>query len=264
MKLSQVTHHEKRFAPVEPYNVFQVPSSGDYMVMLWDHFTAQWDYKPRPVYNHTTNPMPATVPLFGCRPSDFIPMTAPVQRFWFGLIVKAAQHFLTMRQLLDAWIDGTLDHRAFTDQHAAYEPGPNGDPIVIEGGFADYVTGVNLDSEAGPMQIKCLDMAGNIIKKKRQDSKYVYFECIDPYNLPSVDEAWEKPWLVHWATESTAQQLGPKNWVVSRWPQLERFGLEVGFPFPLFGHQGENKVKKARVKPIENGALFSPYNPADA
>ena len=85
--------------------------------------------------------------------------------------------------------------------------------------------------------------------------------------LPSIDEVWQKPWLIHWATEETLDLLpltapidGAQRqvWRVSPFPQMR----PVGTPFPIWGRDGQNRVASAAsLKSIANGQTFSPYVP---
>ena len=158
--------------------------------------------------------------------------------------------------LLSVYEDMIANHRAFTDGNAP------------ESGYADYVTGRNLNAQ--PYRWKSLQSTGNIVNVLGVWSQNPNFYVIESLDLtkppPSVN--WvlaNKPYLIGWATEQTVVQLADGRWQVSHWPQIKTaqrvWGLpESGIPFPIIGN-GKDLMSKTDLKKVANGAAYSPYVP---
>lgn len=234
-------------SPPAPF-VLRVPDTGQFVQAMWDFETEAWDYKPRSiVLNYKKSPpensLPDTVPMFGCKPNDFMPLNRGWQVFWFDLLRLAAHGTHTEQELMDWWGFTTRDGCAFTDNHSAQAPYFG----------ADYIQGLNLGNP--PLAMKCLTTGGNLFKVITSYGKYWQIEALDmSIPPPVVTELLEKPWLIHWATQSTVIETN-YGWKVIRFPKNEG-----GTPFPFISMNGIQMVEQTRVKPVENGTAFSPYN----
>lgn len=264
----------------------RVPDDGgEYFFVLHDWQLKEFGCEPR---QRRLDAVPSTRMLWGCKPTDFMPLNKAAQFWLYNLLRWAANgripdgeieyyytqafHGPEVRTTKDnpearvkctygslkwAWEDFVADHRAFTDAHA-----PDTSP-----GHADYILGRNLDKP--PFQFKSLITTGNIVRKIGSFKEYYIIEAIDitkPMN--SVD--WyvkNKPYLINWATEQTNVRMpDKKTWRVSKFPQLKLAcranGLpEIGTPFPTIGPNNQNWIKKTHVEPIKNGINYSPYAP---
>ena len=174
----------KRYTPLD----FVVPDDGNkYWFGLHDFQTDEWRHKPRSiVLKYRKNPplcaLPETIPMLGCKPNDFYPLSREWQEFWFALLERAADGFMTSDELIDAWKNLVADHRAFTDGHAP------------QNGFIDYITGENLGSSKGPIQMKCLSTGGNLFKQKVRRGSIIDVETLDVTMPPptNLDDVWGK------------------------------------------------------------------------
>jgi hypothetical protein len=249
-----------------------VPAGGDFFRILHDFELSEYNQKPRQLDDGWEQDVPTAMPstrmLWGCRPSDFLPMSREWQIWLYELLKWAvddripAGNMTQIGSLQWAYADLIANHRAFTDQHAP------------ENGYADYVTGRNITAK--PYEWKCLQTSGNLVKKVSYPASAtawfkthcIAIEALDPSQPPPKLE-WvlkEKPHLIGWATEQSVTKLSNGRWVVSRFPQLKvatrAYGIpEVGTPFPVIGTGGVNFIKKIHVKAIASGAGYSPYVP---
>lgn len=271
----------ERTTKLSPRHIFKVPDKGTFHQGVQDIYSGEWyDRNGRPVprsYTKWPNPrmaLPSTIQLWGATQiSEFFPLTKEWQQLWLDMIDRATCYTLsheklpleklTDKHLLYWWAYATQHSLAMTDNHAAIEDGK-----VIKGGFADYMLGVNLENQV-PIAKKSLDMSGNLFKEIGRSGRYIVIETInagriDPKNPkriimakpPHIDDIWEKPWLTHWAVESTITKLPDKSFVQSMFPPRP-----YGLPFPVLGIDGKNLIKPNRVRGVLNGATFSPYHP---
>ena len=261
--------------------IFRVPDEGLFYQGLQDVYSGEWfDQNERPCprairlhyKNAPNNGLPSTVQLWGAiKINEFFPLNEAWQRFWLDLIDRATYYTLsrevlpynqlTPNHLLYWWAYATQHSLALTDNHAAMYHGK-----IIENGCADYILGINVGNP--PIAIKSLSMTGNIFKRiGKQGSENYIIETINagsldeggrfiPADPPSIDEVWNKPWLIHWGVESTTVPVAKGGFVQSAFPP-KPFGL----PFPLMGIEGKNIIGARRVVPIKNGEEFSPYYP---
>jgi hypothetical protein len=264
---------------------FRVPAIGKYHQGLQDIYSGEWfDQNKKPCPRAVTrrykmppsDALPSTIQLWGAIPiGEFFPLTRAWQQFWVDLIDRATEYSLskevvpwqqlTDKHLLYWWRYATQNSLAMTDGHAAWN-----DNKIVDGGFADYMIGVNLDNPK-PIAKKSLDMSGNIFKEIGRTSNYIVIETINagyidpsdpkgkrfiPIAPPKVEDVWDKPWLIHWGVESTTNLLPDKSYTQSAFPPKP-----YGLPFPVLGIDGKNWIKPNRVKAVKNGDLFSPYHP---
>jgi hypothetical protein len=144
------------------------------------------------------------------------------------------------------------------------------DARPVEGGRKDYPTQRNLH-EPKTWEWRCILHGGSLVKILEQDSQWTTIEAIDILKPPPrVEDVFDKPWLIQWATEITTVEISPLNgrrrWQVSEFPQakvaLRHHGLPiVGTPFPLWGRGGINRIRTRYLVPVKNGAVHSPYVP---
>lgn len=278
--------------------VYRVPDEGMFMQAVQDIYSGEWfddDKKPCPRsitrnYNPSKPPsersLPSTMQEWIATPiGEFFPLTVDWQRFWLDLIDRATGFTLsrekvsfgnlTEKHLLYWWAYATQNSLAMTDGHAAIYHGriiP-----VSEGGFADYMLGINLYNADGspnkPIAKKSLTMTGNLFKKIGEEKGYIVVETLNAGYIdsggkfitlppPSVEDVWNKQWLIHWAVESTVIKLPNGSYVQSAFPPRP-YGLPI--PHMGIGLKGEkfgrNYVKPNRLVQVENGSIFSPYHP---
>jgi hypothetical protein len=252
-------------SPASLIHDFRVPAEGRFCQLTHDFENPEWDYKPRSSAYSPGSPnsaLPETVHFQPFDGKDFVPLTEAMQWFHFGLLAKA-NPTLTTDQLKARWRALTVNSVAFTDKHSI-DYGTRffgGDPSK---NYADYILGVNLYNPK-PIAWKSLSTGGNLVKIIAGATTIEAIDFTRP--LPSIDEVWQKPWLIHWATEETIDLLPStatidgadrKTWRVSPFPQMR----PVGTPFPIWGRDGQNRVKStASLKSVSNGQLFSPYVP---
>lgn len=217
-------------------DIFVVPTSGNYYRCL--HYY-EWRGKPRAA----RKPMPETVPMLD--KAQFVPLNKAWQEFWFGLLVKAADGTMTYAQLLDAWASLTCDKRAFTDQHS------------VQNGFCDFILKENMGAK--PISIKTLSCGGNIVQIKSKGIR-ISFRTLDIRNAPpKIDDVWNDQAVIHWATECVRvpeKGYPNKSYMVDKFPQLKGRGV----PFPIVSMKGINSTWMFRLKQINNGQEYSPYN----
>jgi len=189
-------------------------------------------------------------------------LTEEMQWFHFGLLAKANPD-LTKAELKARWRALTVNSVAFTDKHSI-DYGTrfrDGDKTK---NYKDYILGENM-SNRRPIAWKAISTGGNLVKIVSAPRTIEAIDFTKP--LPSIDEVWEKPWLIHWATEETLDLLPftatvdgeqRKVWRVSPFPQMR----PVGTPFPIWGRGGLNRIRSTTsLKRIANGQTFSPYVP---
>jgi len=244
---------------------FLVPAAGRFAQLRHDFESAEWGYKPRTYGLSPSSPniaLPETIHFQPFDSEDFVPLTEPMQWFHFELLARANPS-LTTDELKQRWRALTVNSVAFTDKHSI-DYGTRfygGDPTK---NYADYILGVNLYNPK-PIAWKSLSTGGNLVKIIGGATT---IEAIDfTKGLPRVEDVWEKPWLIHWATEETTDLLpfvstidgvARSTWRVSPFPQMR----PVGTPFPIWGRGGQNRVGSASsLKAVSNGQSFSPYVP---
>jgi len=238
------------------YGRFVVPDDGyTYMQVKHDFETEVWHNKPR-AYNINgwkpdNNPkgaFPDTFPMFAAGGGrDHIRLTEPLQRLWFDLLRQASGLKIPDSVLKERWAEITSHGRALTDSYA------------VQQGYRDYILGQNMDAQ--DIQQKLLTMGGNIVRVVGSDKNNWYVEAITAAQAPSsAAELINKPWLVHWGTQSTIVELG-KVYDVIDWSQLNYDGAQYGVPFMLLSPTGQLQIKKEYLKPIGNGTQYSPYDP---
>jgi hypothetical protein len=281
------------------YDVFQVPDEGIFYQAVQDIYSGEWfdsDGRacPRSVtrrYLPSQPPekrsLPSTMQEWIATPiGEFFPLTKEWQKFWLDMIDRATGYTLNKRNislselnendLLYWWAYATQHSLAMTDNHSALN---DGKVIPIsEGGFADYNLKVNLYLDDGtpnkPIAKKSLGMTGNLYKQIGNAQSYIAVETLNAGYLdstgkklivlppPSLDSVWDKPWLIHWAVESTMIKLSNGSYVQSKFPPKP-----YGLPYPHMGIgtkdslYGVNWVKPNRLARIQNGTVFSPYYP---
>ena len=244
---------------------FQVPAEGTFRQLRHDFENPDWDHKPRSsMYNpgSRNSALPETVVLQPFDGEDFVRLTEEMQWFHFGLLAKANPG-LTTAELKARWKALTVNSVAFTDKHSI-DYGTrffSGDHTK---NYADYILRVNLDNPK-PIAWKAISTGGNLVKIVAGPATIEAIDFTKP--LPAIDEVWDKPWLIHWATEETVDLLPftatvdgaqRKVWRVSPFPQMR----PVGTPFPIWGRGGLNRVKSTTsLKSVANGQTFSPYVP---
>jgi hypothetical protein len=267
MKTLTLTIHRSQAGGQAPtlMHDFQVPGEGHFALLRHDYENPEWGYRPR-TYEilpaRLNIALPETIHFQPFNSEDFVPLTEPMQWFHFELLARA-NPTLTTTELKERWRALTVNSVAFTDKHSI-DYGTrffDGDPTK---NYADYILGVNLYNPK-PIAWKSMSTGGNLVKIIASSRT---IEAIDPSKpLPSIDEVWQKPWLIHWATEETTDQLpfvqeidGARRntWRVSPFPQMR----PVGTPFPIWGSAGQNRIASAAsLKAVSNGQSFSPYFP---
>jgi hypothetical protein len=244
---------------------FVVPAEGTFCQLRHDFESPEWGYAPRssgvaPALPNAAGP--EIIPLQPFDDEEFVPLTEQMQWFHFGLLAKANPG-LSMDELKARWRALTVNCVVFTDEHYidyGTRFGGN-DPTK---NYADHILGMNLDNPK-PIAWRAISTGGNLVKVIAPPTT---IEAIDfTRQLPSIDEVWQKPWLIHWATEETLDPLPStaaidgaqrKVWRVLPFPQMR----PVGTPFPIWGRGGQNRVATAAsMKSVANGQPFSPYVP---
>lgn len=251
----------------------RVPNDGKQYALLrhdwqWPGDGAWPAYKPRSVVYNPSSPnieLPETVHLLPIDKKDFLPLTPALQQYHLD-ILRRANPSVSESVLKQQWKNLTRQSVAFTDRHAwntgdfLHDPSKN---------FALYALGLNLQNPPIAWKVG-ISTGGNLVRITQAPN---YVEAIDPAKpLPSVEELFEKPWLLHWATvecgashdkfEWTQMIDGkPRNaWRVIQFPQLrDATGARVGVPYPLWGYGGLTRVETSRLLPVANGAVLNPY-----
>jgi len=239
-----------------PSGRFVVPNDGYvYMQVKHDFETDLWHHKPRAYsingWNPENNPnggFPDTFPMYaGGGGRDHVRLTESFQWLWFDLLRQASALTIPDSVLKERWAEITEHGRALTDSFA------------VQQGYRDYVLQQNMDAQ--DIQQKILTMGGNIVRIVGSDKNNWYVEAISTSQpAPNAAEIIKKPWLVHWGTQSSIQKLG-SVYEVTDWGQLNYEGVQYGVPFMLLSPNGQLQIKKEFLKPIENGAEYSPYDP---
>jgi len=241
-----------------PVNTFTVPKDNHkYWQLGHDWQTSEWDHLPRSIvkeykkfhpWQERSLPDVFNVIVDGYVKKDYTPMSHDMQMLWFYMIDYSSKH--TMTELVEIWRNVTADGRALTDRHTR------------ENGFADYVTSENIDGK--PMAMLFASFGGNLVRQTRRSGSKIWVETIKADNPPSVHEIEDKPWLWHWAVESTVFQLPDKTYLNSRWHWNFHNGVKYGTPFPFISPTGEARVSRGDVIEVQPGQVISPYNPIEA
>jgi hypothetical protein len=133
----------------------------------------------------------------------------------------------------------------------------------VQGGFCDFVTGRNMG--ARPYAWLTKSTTGNILRVLRDLGTQYEVEAIDlSKDPPPVSELVQKPWLLHWATETGKRTDG--SFYVSRYPQARVIckangWMETGTPIPNTSLGGSYKILKRRVRLMKPNQSYSPYVP---
>jgi hypothetical protein len=242
---------------------FRVPADGTFFQLRHDYESQEWGYKPRSARPGSTES--AGPELVGFEPfngEDFVPLTEEMQWFHLALLGKANPS-LSTDELKARWRALTVNCVVFTDGHYIdYGTRYGGNDLTKN--YADYILGMNLDNPV-PIAWKALSTGGNLVKVISPPTTIEAIDFTKP--LPSIEEVWQKPWLIHWATAQTLDLLPVTTaidgvqrpeWRVSPFPQMQ----PVGTPFPIWGRGGKNQIASAAsMKSIANGEIFSPYVP---
>lgn len=207
------------------------------------------------------------------RAYDFVPMTRDWQYWMLNLWRWSMDDILPMGvwegtyknasnpdMIFDKYTLGSLlwyydqmiqDARSHTD-------GDN-----VQGGFCDFVTGRNMG--ARPWGWLTKSTTGNLLKVKRDLGTYYEVEALDfSQPLPPIEEIADKPWLLHWATETGKRIDG--SFYVTRFPQARSIcrmngWKQTGTPIPNSSLGGSYKILKRRVRVMKGGQSYSPYIP---
>ena len=226
------------------------------MQVRHDFETAFWDYKPR-AYNiggwkPDLNPKGAFPDTFTCTTvggtRERVPLTKPFQQLWFDLLKEASKNNIPEEELIVRWAHITEHGRALTDFFA------------VQQGYRDYILQRNLSAK--DIQQKTLVMGGNIVRVIGSDKNNWYIEAINTSQpAPEAADIIDKPWLVHWGTQSTIEKLGKDGYMVADWGQLNYGSEHYGVPYMVVSPNGKLEIGKEFLKPIANGTVFSPYAP---
>lgn len=243
---------------------FRVPAEGKFRQLKHDYECAEMNYRPR---NYGVNPgspnaaLPETVHLNPFDGIEFVPFPLHMEEFQVALMAKA-DPTLTFAQLKDKWRALTVNSVAFTDKHSI-NYGEFLDPPDPTKNYRDDLLGENLYNPIPIAWKVAITCAGNLVKIITSN----VIEAVDPDNLPDPDYVWQRPWLLHWAVEETIQELDGlqlidgklrKRYRCSPFPQMR----PVGTPIVLWGRGGRTRISESwRIKPIINGATYSPYVP---
>lgn len=133
----------------------------------------------------------------------------------------------------------------------------------VQGGFCDFVTGRNIGAK--PYSWLTKSTTGNLLRVKRDLGGEYEVEAIDLSKPPpSIQEIADKPWLLHWATETGKRIDG--SYYVSRFPQARVIcrlngWTQTGTPIPNTSLGGSYRILKRRVRVMKPGQRYSPYIP---
>lgn len=133
----------------------------------------------------------------------------------------------------------------------------------VQGGFCDFVTGRNMG--ARPYAWLTKSTTGNLLRVIRDLGTYYEVEAVDLSKAPPpLSDVINKPWLLHWATE-TGKQVDGTHYV-SRYPQARVIckmngWKQTGTPILNTSLGGSYKIMKRRVKKVKAGERYSPYVP---
>lgn len=131
----------------------------------------------------------------------------------------------------------------------------------VQGGFCDYVTGRNIG--ARPYAWLTKSTTGNLLRVLRDLGTYYEVEALDlSKSPPPISELAQKPWLLHWATETGKRANG--TFFVSRYPQVRVIckangWTESGTPIPNTSLGGSYKIMKRRVRVMQPNQSYTPY-----
>jgi len=246
-------------------HTFRVPEEGTFSQLRHDFESAKWNYRPR-TSRYDAESLDAAGPeTVGFQPFQaeyFVPLTEEMQWFQFNLLARANPS-LSTDELKARWRALTAGCRVFTEGHSIDYGNQlaGGDPSR---NYADYILEMNLDNPQ-PIAWRAISTGGNLVRLIESPTTIEAIDFTKP--LPSVSEVWEKPWLIHWATEETLDPLPSaitidgeqrQTWRVRPFPHMR----PVGTPFPIWGRGGRNRIASAAsLKSIANGQTFSPYVP---
>lgn len=207
------------------------------------------------------------------RAYDYVPMNRDWQYFMLNLWRWSMDDILPLGEwegqyanknnpdmIFDKYTEGSLlwyydnmiqDARSHTDSDN------------VQGGFCDYVTGRNLG--ARPWAWLTKSTTGNLLRVKRDLGNYYEVEALDlSQPPPKIEDIVDKPWLLHWATE-TGKRIDGSHYV-TRFPQARIICRlngwnQTGTPIPNTSLGGSYKILKRRVKVMNSGQKYSPYIP---
>lgn len=193
----------------------------------------------RPTQNNspiTITGLPDTCKLLD---AAWIPLTEPLQWYWYGLLRANAPAAWTDTQVKAAWKSLTHGGRAFTNKHG------------WNNGYADYVNGVNLGSL--PMSYEPIVTGGNVVALSSLDkvtiAGTVCYQVLVLDSETSPVAYSDKRWFVQWATISRREGY---NILTGKWAREDR---EIQFPqlggrsvpVPLLTKGGMNFIPVHRV-----------------
>jgi len=241
--------------PPEPINFFTVPDNGKtYWIHKRDFQLETWEYKPRSmVLNYKKDPPNSALPdMFwfqGPSNGQFTPLNEKWQHFFFNLLVKSCAGTRDHEEMLQIWHDVMHEARALNDNHSR------------EKGYADYIEGVNLDSEKGPMAIAYMTAGGNLLEQVRRSGRRVTVRTLDAdKDPPDVDAIWGDWSVIHFATETGWIKLGRRSYQAGRWAWCRPYGT----PFPFIAPGGELWTDVGELIEAVPGRVYSWYNLATA
>jgi len=257
---------------------FVVPDNGKVHVRTGhDVETADWNFEPRSSKKNLDYrkpdaapdyALPDTVRSIGNNP-DFIPLTEPMQWYWFEALVMAANGvltfesgqpvvtggFMTLAELKDAWKSVTRHSGGWCDFHA------------VEQGFTDFILGVNLDGTKGPIQLKILDSGGQMREVISETGSEVVVRAHDQNLSYDIKETFSDHCLWNWGVQSCCRRDEDGRWD-GTWkyvpiPDIRQNGIKSGTPIPCYGHNGQRRFEKQGSKSsiyrLINGEFHSPY-----
>ena len=235
--------------PTTDERVLIVPGDAVYRQIPHDWESPDWDYKIRQKeLDYKKFPpdsaLPETVKLGGMNKNKWYPLTKEWQFFIYDLVKKFAPD-MDDAGVLAAYASLVEDHRAFTDHH--YE------------GYTDHVLGKDLDSPKGNYQWKyTLSTGGNLVKQLVDNGSEIIIEALDVTKPPPpVDEVWNKPHLIHMATQITVEELADGTYKVVHFPQVrDKDNQKTGTPIPLLGIGGTNVIEKNKTKILTAGSEY--------
>lgn len=173
--------------------------------------------------------------------STFVPLTEPLQRYWYGLLRAYAPPSWTDAQVKGAWKSLTYGGRAFTNGHG------------WNNGYADYINGVNLGAQ--PMGYEPIVTGGNVVElvstAKYSVGGHVCYKInvLDTNISPTTYQ--DMRWFVQWATISRREGY---NSTTGKWTREDRemrfpqLGGANNVPVPLFTKGGKNYIDVTRVR----------------
>ena len=126
---------------------FAVPAAGTFCQLRHDFENPEWDYEPRSCKSNPAAPNaagPEMVPFLPFNGEEFVPLTAEMQWFHFGLLARANPG-LSTDELKARWRALTVNSVVFTDKHYI-DYGTRFGGSDLTKNYADYILGVNLDN----------------------------------------------------------------------------------------------------------------------